>query len=310
MAKVDKSPFRKLLSSLKWTFLIPPGPFSDKATINWKRLGILGVILAVSFIAGVLCLPQSSSETGSFTEKKDAPLQTTPNLGGGGSKFSSGVPPYSDGEQARSQSSSPPNRNTPMILSRQGDISTQLPPGTKFQVVLLDNATITSLNQPVIGIVPKDVVTDFGTAIPQETKIFGDAGFDREFRRANVQWKSVVFPDGRSKNISAIALAGDNQPGIDGDVHSDAFKNTVGSLVTHFIAGAADGSITRTFTGQSQGGLENGLLSGASETAHERADMWAEDLKKERAWIDLKKGTQCLAILIDGFTYREPGGFN
>jgi hypothetical protein len=309
MAKVDQSPFWKLLSSLKWTFLKPPGAFSDKVTINWKRIGIFGGVLVACFITVVLCLPQNASDTGSFVEKRDTPVQSTSNSGTDRGKFSSGAPPYSDGDTPRSIGSQP-NRNTPMILSRQGDISTQLPPGTKFDVVLADDATITSLNQPVIALIPKDVVTDFGTAIPQETKIFGEASFDKEFERANVQWKSVVFPDGRSKNISAIALAGDNQPGIDGDVHSDALKNTVGSLVTHFIAGAADGSITRTFTGQSEGGLQNGLLSGASETAHERADMWAGDLKKERAWIDIKKGTQCQAILIDGFTYREPGGFN
>lgn len=312
MAKVAKkvSNFKKLLYGIKWFFLKPPEAFSDKATLNKKRLGTIAVALVVVFVGVVLILPSNPQNVDNFSEKKDVPRDQV-NTANGNKKFSSGVDTYPPTQNSYSRGEvSPPNRNTPMILARQGDISTQLPPGTKFTLVLADNATITSQNQPVIAFVEKDVVTDFGLAIPRETKVFGDASFDKEFRRANVQWKSVMYNDGRSKNISAIALASDNQPGIDGDVHSDATKNTIGSLITHFIAGAADGSISRGPLGETQGGLGNGLLNGASETAHERADLWTEDLKKERAWIDLKKGTRCQAILIDGFTYREPGGIN
>ncbi len=312
MAKIDKtSNFKKLYYGIKWFFLSQPEGFSDKPTIRWKRIAILSVVLVITFITLVLLMAEEPPKVTNFSEKKDGGTESAPapNNSKAVGKFSNGFGGDS-GSEMSSQQGSPPNRNTPMILARAGDISTQLPPGTKFSITLSDNATITSQNQPLIGIVDKDVVTDFGIALPKGSRVFGDASFDKEFKRANVQWKSVMFSDGRSKNMSAIALAEDNQPGIDGDVHSDSVKNTFGSLITHFIAGAAEGSIARGPTGQSQGGLENGLLNGASETAHERADSWAENLKKERAWIELKKGTHCQAILLDGFTYREPGGLN
>lgn len=304
------TPLRRMRIGIKWFFFKEASSFSDKSTISWKRIGVMGGIVLGVFIILVFVFAGDPQRVADFAEKNQgqpqtsAPPSTTSNAS---QPFGAGSVGYTYPLQSGG-SNSQKNRNTQMILARQGDTSNQLPPGTKFVVALADNATITSQSQPVIGLVNQDVVTDYGVAIPKGTKIFGEASFDKDAKRANVQWRTLILDGGVSKSISGIALGSDNQPGIDGEVHSDSFKNTAGSLLTRFVAGVADGTVTRTQTGESTGGIQNGLLTGVSDTARERADSWAEDLKKERAWIVLRKGTQAQIILIEGFTFRDPGG--
>lgn len=316
MAEVrDKlSPLKRMSQGIKWFFYKEASSFSDKSTISWKRIGFVGAGFLGVFIVLVFVFGADPQKVTDFAEKKQTQSQSasTASQNKPSQTFGSGPSDYGYSTQAGSSNSggSTKNRNTPMILARAGDTSNQLPPGTKFLVALADNATITSQSQPVIGLVNQDVVTDYGVAIPKGAKIFGEASFDKDSKRARVQWRTLLLDGGQSKTISGIALGSDNQPGIDGEVHSDGVKNTAGALITRFVAGVAEGSVTRTQTGESTGGIQNGLLTGVSDTARERADSWAEDLKKERAWIELKKGDQAQVILIEGFTYRDPGGIH
>ncbi len=305
------TPLKRVRIGIKWFFYKEASSFSDKSTISWQRIGVMGGIVLGVFIILVFVFAGDPQRVADFAEKNQSQPQTsaTPSTTSNPSQtFGVGSGGYTYPTQSGGSSGSQKNRNTPMILARQGDASNQLPPGTKFVVALADDATITNQSQPVIGLVNQDVVTDYGVAIPKGTKIFGKASFDKDAKRASVQWRTLLLDGGISKSISGIALGSDNQPGIDGEVHSDSFKNTAGSLLTRFVAGVAEGTVTRTQTGESTGGIQNGLLTGVSDTARERADSWAEDLKKERAWIILKKGTQAQIILIEGFTFRDPGG--
>lgn len=315
MAEVrDKlSPLKRMSHGMKWFFYKEASSFSDKSTISWARIGAVGAGVLGVFVILVFVFGADPQKVADFAEKKQTQNQMNPSANNASQStqtFGAGSSDYSYSTQSGGSGGvgSTKNRNTPMILAREGDTSNQLPPGTKFLVALADNATITSQSQPVIGLVNQDVVTDYGVAIPKGAKIFGEASFDKDAKRARVQWRTLLVDGSLSKTISGIALGSDNQPGIDGEVHSDGVKNTVGALITRFVAGVAEGSVTRTQTGESTGGIQNGLLTGVSDTAKERADSWAEDLKKERAWIELKKGTQAQVILIEGFTFRDPGG--
>jgi hypothetical protein len=202
------------------------------------------------------------------------------------------------------------NRNTSMIIARDNDLSTTLPPGTKFWVKLAQGATVTNRSMPVIGIVVMGVNSSNSVAIPEGSQIFGEAILDSDSERASITLKSVMFPNGGSKTLSAVALGTDNQAGVDGNYHSDALKNTAGQLVARFASGVAEGAITRTPFGASQGGIENGLLQGVADTAKDRTDAWSEDLKKPRAWIELEAGARFQVILSQPFTFRDPGGAN
>ena len=59
--------------------------------------------------------------------------------------------------------------------------------------------------------------------------------------------------------------------------------------------------------GAAPGGAENGLKNAVAETAKARADTWAEDLKKEKKWIELEAGAESFAVLNQPFSFRDPG---
>jgi type IV secretory pathway VirB10-like protein len=199
-----------------------------------------------------------------------------------------------------------------MIIARDNDSSTTLPPGTKFWVRLLQNVTVTQRAMPVIGVIIKDVESSLpggggALAIPQGAQVFGEGAVDHDSGRASLSFKSIILPDARSMKLSGLALGEDNQAGVDGHYHSDAVKNTAGIMISNFVTGLAEGSITRTPFGASQGGLQNGLLQGATDTAKERTQAWSEDWKKPKEWIELDQGTQFQVILSEPFIFREPG---
>jgi hypothetical protein len=62
--------------------------------------------------------------------------------------------------------------------------------------------------------------------------------------------------------------------------------------------------------GAQTGGRNNGIKSAISATAEDRANVYAEDMKKQKKWIELSYGTQFIAILNQSFIFKEPGGIN
>jgi hypothetical protein len=90
-------------------------------------------------------------------------------------------------------------------------------------------------------------------------------------------------------------------------VHSDALKNTIGQTLTRFVGAYAEGSMSRGALGATEGGSANGFKNAISETATERAQAWAEDMKKERMWIEIPSGSESWAVLTQAFVFRDPG---
>ena len=198
-----------------------------------------------------------------------------------------------------------------MVLSRGGlDSKTQLPPGSQISVTLDQSMRLDSHSMPLIATVNKEVTQEDGTAIPQGSKLYGDASFDDASERVQVNWKSIQFPSGQMKPFAGIGVGTDGQVGVDGEVHSDSVKNTIGQTVTRFIAAYAQGSMQRGALGSNPGGDDNGLKNAVSETAKDRANSWAEDMKKAKKWIELKAGSQFFAVLTQAFQFRDPGGTN
>jgi type IV secretory pathway VirB10-like protein len=156
--------------------------------------------------------------------------------------------------------------------------------------------------------VSKDVIQEDGSAaIPQGSKLYGEASFDGNSERVQTTWKSVQYPNGALKPISAISLGSDGQVGIEGDVHSSSIKNAIGQTLTRFVGAYAEGSMQRGAWGSNQGGESNGLKNAISETAKDRANAWGEDMKKERKWVELKSGEVAFALMTQAFQFREAG---
>jgi hypothetical protein len=201
------------------------------------------------------------------------------------------------------------DRNSSMIVNRGGlDSKTQVPPGSRIRVKILESVIVAGSAVPIIGIVAADYIHEDGLAIPQSAKVFGEVSFDDSSGRAQFSFRSIQMPDGRDRAFSALSVGLDGQSGVEGKLHSNGLQNVIGHTLTRFVAAYAAGSMERAALGGNPGGNENGLKNAVADTAKDRADAWAEDLKKEKKWIELKAGTEFIAVLREPFTFRDPGG--
>ena len=298
-------------------------PFTKKRDVNWsavKKFGGAGLVAAVLL---VLLLPTAKEEQKTFHEKTDSgssqqtagvesdPTQDTlvqlQNARTNTAAVPRSLDPLSQIAGGVSGQNGP-DRNSPMILARDDASSkNQLPLGSRFSVCLLEKTIIGSQAMPVVGIVEREVTYEDAVAIPKGSKLFGEASFDDNSERAQITWKSVRLPDGRERQISAIGVDRDGQAGVEGILHSNAIKNAIGQTATRFIGAYAEGSMQRGPLGASQGGYDNGVKNAVAETAKDRANAWAEEMKKEKKWIELRSGEEFNAVLTQAFSFRDPG---
>lgn len=297
--------------------------FLSRREINWGSLAKCGGFALLIGVVGILLIPASKESVGEFHEQAAAgesptrppgsdPTQEAASQFGGGQGYARSTPsslahlyaPTYNGGSAPSGD----ERNSSMILARGGlDAKTQIPPGSRISVRLYERAIVANQGMPVIGVVTRDYIHEDAVAIPQGSKVFGDVSFDDGGDRANVSWKSVQFPDGRERQLAAIGVGFDGQVGVSGRVHSEALKNTVGQTLTRFIGAYAEGSMQRGALGGNPGGDDNGWKNAVAETAKDRAESWANDLKKEKRWIEVSNGTEFYAVLTANFAFRDPG---
>lgn len=304
-----------------------PLPFTKKRDFNWRFIGVSLAASIIGVVLLILILPTPKSEQKIFYEKADSrknksvtqaasvlhennPTEYTLAQLQSARGHTGSVPKSLDYlyQPSGQSGGSSANRNSSMVIARSGlDTKAQLPPGSKFAVTLDRSMTLDSHTMPIIATVQRDVIQEDGTAIPQGSKLYGDASFDDSYERVQVNWKSVQFPNGMMKPLSAIGVGSDGQVGLDGDVHSDALKNSIGQTVTRFIGAYAEGSMQRGALGGNPGGEENGLKNAIAETAKDQTNSWAEGMKKERKWVDLKAGTVFYVVVTQAFQFRDPG---
>ena len=300
-------------------------PFTTKREINWKFLSMLGMFFVSLIILVVIFTPQSVPIQEVFHEKTQGGTvvttsennptdQTTDQLQRGnvnlqnvhGSLDHMYAPSLSDG--GNNSNSEGRERNATMILARSGnDAKIQLFAGTRIFIKLTDKLIVSSQSMPMVGIVTRDVIHEDDLAIPQSAKVLGSVSFDDTSERANINLTSIIFPDGRERQLSAVAIGGDEQVGVNGIVKSNALQNTVGQSLTRFIGAYAQGSMSAGQFGAQGGGSQNGLRNAVAATAEDRANAYAEDMKKQKKWIELSHRTQFIAVLNQSFIYREPG---
>lgn len=295
--------------------------FLSRREINWGSLGKCAALALGLGIIGILLIPTPKETSHSFTEQakpgerphleaSDPTQETIQQLSRG--SYSRTAPAdlshlYASPSSSGSGSSGD-SKNSSMILGRSGlDSRTQLPAGSRIAVRLLEKAIVASQGMPIIAVVSRDYVHEGSVALPQGSKVFGDISFENSGDRASVTWRSVQFPDGRERPLSAIGVGSDGQVGVDGRVHSETMKNVIGQTMTRFIGAYAEGSMQRGSLGENPGGAENGLKNAISETAHDQAERWADDLKKEKRWIEISNRTEFFAVLTANFAFRDPG---
>jgi type IV secretory pathway VirB10-like protein len=318
----------KLKISFKDMIYKEENPHTDKREINWKRIAKFGFFLTSLFILIMVLIPvkaptqaifHESTQAGSVistsennpTDETTAQFQNgNANLQGVPSSLDHSISPVSNGG-SRGHGLGGKERNATMILARSGtDSKSQLSAGTRIFIRLTDKIIVTNQAMPMVGIITKDVTSENELAIPQGSKILGSVSFDDSIERASINLTNVIFPDGRERQISAIAIGADEQIGVEGNIKSNAILNTAGLALTRFIGSYAQGSMSTGQFGAQTGGRNNGIKSAISATAEDRANVYAEDMKKQKKWIELSYGTQFIAILNQSFIFKEPGGIN
>jgi type IV secretory pathway VirB10-like protein len=299
-------------------------PFVSHREINWQRLAKIGGSSVAIAVVILLLMPTPEQADHKFTDKDGetiVPPAAANQIGDelsvrqnslNGAYKAQGSFDYLSARSGPSRLSSREiDRTSAMIISRAGmDSRNQLPPGTRMPVRLTQGVLVSSQPMPIIAKVTADVSQEDSVAIPTESKIFGEMSFDDGSSRANVTWKSIEFPDGRERQINGIGLGLDGQLGVAGVIHSDGLKNTAGQFLSRFVGAYAEGSMQKGMLGSSDGGHGNGLKNAVAETAKDQSSEFAEDLKKQRRWIELNAGAEFQAILSQNFTFRDPGATN
>lgn len=294
---------------LKRYFLSEKVPFSEKRDINWRTVKWTLLALVGGFVVVVLLTPSNPEPEPDadvapvqVADRQDFEHQSEQVLS------SRDLSAYYSNRTPGGGAA--PSRQGPMIVGRGGfDYRTQLPPGSRIRVKLLQGAIVSSESMPIVAVVVEDVAHESGTAIERGSKLYGEASFDDSGDVATVNWTSIQMADGRERPLSAIGVSMSGHVGVQGKLHSRRAQNIAGSTISRFIGAYAEGSVTRGVLGFSSGGAENGLKTAVAETAKDQADSYASDLKKEKRWIEIETGTECLAVLKQPFAFRDPGSY-
>lgn len=292
-------------------FVTHPG--TQKQEIRFSRLKWVLVSGVVLFVTVVLFMPQENDVQ--FSQKGDIPSQKHEQTESPNASRQSQI----QQSQASSLWASPKmsyaggggsqvNQNTSMIVGpKGGNAKTQLRAGARLPLRFLDKFIVSQDQVPVLAELILDSATESGLKLPAGTRLYGEASFQKGAERATVQFKQISLPSGQIRPISGIAAGKDGQPGVPGKVYSDSMKNTAGELLTVFVGGLASGSMQTNLFGQSQGGLQNGLLNAVSQTAQNRAQAYGQKLQNEREWIEVAAGQEGDAILSDTISLQEGG---
>ena len=316
---------QSLKDQLAGLFLKENIPFTTKREIDWGTVKkCAGLSLGVGLFV-LLLLPTPTPEQTVFHERADGrsdgaaavqesdPTQDALSQLQQEKSLAETTPRNMDRlyQGGSAGQSSNDDRSASMILNRTGqDSRNQTPAGSQISVRLTQKVFASGQPVPVIGIVSADFVHEGAVAVPQGSKIFGEVSFDEGSDRARIDLKAIQLADGRERQISAVGVGRDGQTGVDGKIHSEALKNTLGQTLTRFVGAYAAGSMQRGALGSNEGGSDNGWKNAIAETAKDRAENWAEDLKKEKRWVELSSGAEFSAVLTQGFTFRDPGAMN
>lgn len=302
-------------------FLLSKKPFTEKRDINWRKVKIVLGAMIAALVFALLLLPEEE-QLGSFAEvsNKDSEMKSeTPNYYDDPNieaikyfKTSNlGSVPRSLGHNYQSGASSANNRNDSMIINRDGaNAKNELSAGHRIIVSLLDRIVISNQAMPVRAKVVENIASDNYLAIEAQSILIGDATFDEANGLAQITWKTIIYPNGVQRSISASGANSEGRFGVSGRVESEGIKNAVGQTVTRFVGAYAEGSMSKGAFGASEGGHKNGVKNAVAHTAVDSLQKMGEEIQKERKWIVLEKGQEFYAMLNQSFVFRNQGSEN
>lgn len=285
---------RKLLDTRN--LFITNNTLSNKFDLNFRAIKVLLVAVFCTFVAVVFLIPDEPAVQ--FTEKarvNDSPVKSDEASAAEPANTAKAV--WASRGVSTFKESRETNQNSPMLISGAANAKNAFQAGTRLALRIVDKATVSQDPVPVMAEQTVDSVTESGITLPAGSKFYGEASFDKGSDRAKVRFTQISLPSGKIRQVSAMAIGKDGQPGIVGRVFSDGLKNSAGQLLTTFVGGLAAGSMQTDLLGHSAGGISNGLLGAVAATSQEKTRAYGDKLKTEREWIELLPNTEFDAVL-------------
>jgi hypothetical protein len=169
-----------------------------------------------------------------------------------------------------------------------------LPLGTLIPAVLAGRIVSSDQNTPVIAVIPQDVSGKTRVIIPEGTRIYGQATRDASGERLQVNFRTMVLPDGRQAQLSATALMPDGSAGLVGDYHGQILARQGGRAAGAFIGGVAEGFKEKQSGAGGvtlePGSVRNGLLNGLAAAALDQARESAGEAEQAKPYVTIDAG--------------------
>ncbi len=290
-------------------------PYTQKRTLNKKRVITLASALVVGFILYVLFCAKDPESLIPFFDTKQA--VTHSKVVEEPSKNSSAyVTGFYDGSPSNYNSGGigvpSRQRSANQVILRNGgsgDVGSRLPMGFGIPIKLVNAVHSSDSASPVIGEVRDDVFSVDGETlvIPASTRVLGSAAFNAQDRRLQMRFHTFVYPDGNQVSLQGLAMMIDGTAGLIGDYHSNATKRQVGKFLGTFVGGFAEGMKEKTASGTSGtpyevGSLKNGVLNGVARSAEDQTKTISEDLSESKPYMTLTAGQNFVLYLEKEFS--------
>jgi len=192
--------------------------------------------------------------------------------------------------------------NTKMIVyDETGDSqgSAVVPLGSMVKCLLIHNIVTNNFEAPVIAQVWEDFYFDGKLLLPFGTRIYGTALAGRQRDRVSVRFHDIVFQDGKTVSINAIALSKDGSGGLTGTVIDDSTKKTILAMAMNLLSGVALGfqqTTTNELTGinQVEANSRNALLNGVANTFQKQAQQVQNDIENSKGYAIVLAGSELI----------------
>lgn len=315
-----KSLFKSIWNQVIGKFVMGKTTLSNKIELNKRNIMFSVCSILVIFVILGLFMPSEDTRVFHEVAEQNASEKSEPKpqvLGTAKSKDKSTASILWNGGGSNSGGSPSQNQinyNTAMVIgAKKGNAKDQLHAGLKIRLQNVDKFIASQDGTPMIARSLETVSTESGFIIPEGSIFYGEASYQSSSNKAQIKFNRISFPDGRIQDIQATAVDSSGQAGLNGDVKSDAVKNSAGQILTTFVGGLAAGSVSRDMFGQSAGGIQNGLLQALSDTAKDRATQYGEKMKEAREWIEIESGVYFEAVILQAVNLKQEldqGGYH
>ena len=174
-----------------------------------------------------------------------------------------------------------------------------VPLGSMVKCLLIHNIVTNNFEAPVIVQLWEDFYFNGKLLLPFGTRVYGTASSGRERDRVIVRFHDIVFQNGKTISIHAMALSQDGSGGLTGTVIDDRNKRTFVSMAMNLLSGIALGfqqSTTNALTGINEVGTSsrNAVLNGVANSLQREAEHVQRDAESAKGYAIVLAGQEML----------------